>query len=165
MTTIACDGKTLASDSQCTGAYIDQGSYQKVLDAGHGFYALTGSPYDFSTMVDAAEQYLSSVTYTADGQPNPPDPYHFGEYEIMSELLYMPKDQDAYMSFISDKNGMLRVAHMQYPAAAGSGSPFAMGAMVAGADAATAVDAAILLDPNSGGEVVSYSLITNEGGA
>lgn len=165
MTTIACDGKTLASDSQCTSSYIEQGQYQKVYDAGHGYYAITGTPYDFDVMIEAAEQHISSVTYNADMQPNPPAPYSFGEYEISSELLFMPKGGDHWFSFISDSNGMLRVSHMQYPAAAGSGSSFAMGAMVAGADADTAVEAAILLDPNSGGKVVSYSLEVEEVGA
>lgn len=166
MTTIACDGKTLASDSQGTScSYIHQSNVEKIIPVNGGYYAIAGDLFDLDPMIEAAEAYFESVTYDAEGNPSAPLAYSFGDLEIESTLLYMPVNSNKCIVFNSDKNGMLRAISINYPIAIGSGQDFAMGAMASGASAKKAIKAAIKLDPYSGGEVVSYPLAVEEGGA
>ena len=132
MTTIAWDGKTLASDSQLTGSYVEQRNCKKLADRDG---CLVGASGDAGLMKLFIEGEIECF----------PD-------DSVEALIINKKTGKAQYQ------GQYGRLDMPKHTAIGSGAPFAMGAMLAGKSAVDAVKIAIKLDPNSGGRVVSRSI-------
>jgi len=128
MTTIAWDGKHVCCDSQMSSSYIDQNSAQKIFKKKNKLYAASGT-------------YSVIRGFVHDGKEIPDGSY----------LLEI--DQNTGKGMLIEKDGSFPV---KPPQALGSGSGFAMGALLNGASAAEAVKIAIKLDANSGGKVKTY---------
>ena len=135
MTTIATDGKIMASDSQQTGQYIDQIDCEKV-------FRIRGELVGISGDYAEARRYLEWLQNGAKKEDKP----HFEKDSDFDALHLTPQGV-----FCVTKN-LYRVA-VGIPAAVGSGGDFAMAAMMAGAKPRKAVEIAIRLDPHSGGRI------------
>lgn len=141
MTTIAWDGKTLAVDSQAGGDYIHQGPVQKLF---------LGGPKDPCLAVAVSGDMLDAPLYV--------------EW-IQGKREKKPEGAD-FSALAVDRCGQCYVICSEHesklkaglPEAAGSGANFAMGAMLAGADAETAVAIASTLDVSTGGEIQVFHL-------
>ena len=130
MTTIAWDGKTLASDSQMTSGFIEQFSYKKIRTVKGRHYGVCGRAGD-------ADNFFKGVEIPDDN----------------TEILEITSSGKCV--FIGKGNSRIK---MNGKTAIGSGCEFAMGAMLHGATAIEAVKIAIKLDPNSGGRVQSVKI-------
>jgi len=129
MTTIAWDGKTLAADSQMTSDYIETVSLNKI---------------------------LINKDHTIGGVGSCSDIKRF------SQDISMQIGKECEALVISNKTGKCQYhcdsgspLDMNFITAIGSGAKFAMGAMLAGADAKQAVKIASKLDPYTGGRIRS----------
>ena len=132
MTTVAWDGKTLATDSQQTTTFIMTAGVEKLMRIPDGpAFASCGK---YSDRVSLA-RWLSGAS------PEKPK----------IEEGFLAVVIDGGEAILYDNN--LVPMEIRPPFACGSGQEFAMGAMLAGADARQAVKIAIELDPNSGGDV------------
>lgn len=132
MTTIATDGKTIAADTQQCGSFITPVQTQKIWRVGNRLVGMTGNIED---------------------------------YPLFLKWLKSPKSEDKPIlgkHFEALVVGKLRVevfcrsllpVEVGAPAVVGSGSSFAMGAMLYGASPEEAVRVAIKLDPYTGGKV------------
>ena len=160
MTTCAYDGKILASDTLVSGPYLEQNAFQKITKVPHGFYMFAGALFDYEPMRDAFEYEVNNTLYTAEGEAVEPAPPSFDGMDISpySSLIYIPSTGGQYCYCYVDSEKCFRKMWLDPPMAIGSGTQFAMGAMIVGADAAMAVEAAIALDSGSGGDVVSYEV-------
>ena len=125
MTTIAFDGKTMAADKQTSGRYIE-GSVTKIRKINGSVYAATGG-------LEETEEFFAWVTAGGD-KPMIKD---FEALEAKSTNCWWRGEK------------LIR-CKTTVPAARGSGAGFAMGAMMAGADAKTAVNISAKLDPHTG---------------
>jgi ATP-dependent HslUV protease subunit HslV len=135
MTTIACDGKSMAGDgrSRDAGGLICSESIAKVRRLKDGrIFGLAGNPYD----LNAIEAWLN------DGGEFPQiDKDNF-------DLLVLEADGRAYS--YSPRGGR---SEQLLPAGAGSGIDLAIGAMEAGASAEEAVRIACKRHAGSGGKI------------
>jgi len=145
MTTIAWDGDIIAADSQMShGCYRCPGETEKVKCVNGWVYAITG----YSAWFDA---WISWHQGGCDPHTPPP--------------CGLPSDSTG--SFIASRNGECwsctrELPYMQKvfaPDAWGSGYQYAIGAMLAGANAASAVEIAIKADVDSGGQVHVFANI------
>lgn len=125
MTTIAWDGKTIASDSQSAGTYVDQHGATKIVKRDGKIIAGSGR---FSTVCE----------------------YFDGNTEFDDESYFIEIDQKTGKARVIEAKGSYPI---KPPQDIGSGCDFAMGAMLAGKSASEAVKIAIKLDSNSGGKV------------
>lgn len=138
MTTIAWDGKTLASDSRQIGDYVDQCNVTKIFTVGSSYLGLAG---------DSGKGQIFLRWYKDQTKPRP-DQHSLDGFEALiikgSRTYYVDKTCE--------------LIECGKPAAIGSGCDCAMGAMLAGATAIEAVKIAIKLDQYSGGKVRSIKV-------
>lgn len=132
MTTIAWDGKTLASDSQSNTSFAVQNKIKKIHVVGDKVIATSG----------CRGTALSFVNGEFDRFPN----------DEADALVVHKKTGKCFYQ------GHMAAIEQGKIHAIGSGSDFAMGAMLAGATSVEAVKIAIKLDPNSGGRVQSVKI-------
>lgn len=139
MTTIAFDGKTLATDSQITFGDMRAGYVNKISKVIGGVFASAGNQED-----DAA-----AVAWFNTGRKDP--------RPTLSALigLFIPSDGSAPQEF---NEKLVPMPIPNFPWVAGTGKRFALAAMLAGKDAAEAVKIAIQLDIYSGGDVNCYEM-------
>lgn len=160
MTTCVYDGKTISADSLMSGPYLEQAPYQKITETEYGYFMFCGSAFDYEPMRDAYIEDIEGTVVTITGEAIEPATALFSNMEIMqgSQLAFIPRDGGDYCLSIVDDKGAMRKLWLSPPMAMGSGGDFAMGALMVGATSKDAVEAAIMLDSGSGGEVVSYSV-------
>ncbi|ARW57297.1 peptidase HslV family [Pseudomonas phage vB_PaeM_G1] len=140
MTTIAYKDGIIATDGRITqGGVITDEDAEKRLEVDGIVFWLSGAVCDWKVL---AEAYVSG-----DGMEDQ-------ELKVSGLVL----DGDG-LHFISWDGGIYsEKVNLERPRAAGSGTQFALGAMMAGASAEEAVEAAKALDIYSGGTVRSYKL-------
>lgn len=135
MTTIAFDGKNIASDSQCGGAYLD-GGVRKVVKIGKSYYGVAGH-------LESMEQFFQ---WLRDGGDKPKIEHDsFEGLEVRGKSVYWWGEA-------------LVPCKIRAPTAIGSGTQFAMGAMLAGATAKEAVKIAAKLDSGTGQTIRSVTI-------
>ncbi len=139
MTTIATDGRTMAADTMSCSNFIDQRPSEKMLFV--PACAINPRPvlYGGSGCAESVERYFAWVKGEIDEKPK----FKSDDFTIISI-----DDREVYVMY--DQLHRIRVG---VPYAIGSGSEFAMGAMLAGKSPEEAVAIAIRLDKDSGGEV------------
>lgn len=138
MTTIAWDGKSVAADGQVTygGQYIGPKSFREIKRIDDTVYALVGSAALFDPF----------IKWYRDGA----DPY---------DPLCVEKDDTTALLVFQDGQCLMYKTNIPYPDelhapdAWGSGCEYAIGAMMAGADAKRAVEIAAVCNPGTGGEI------------
>ncbi len=135
MTTIATDGKTIASDSLMVGGYIDQVQAKKLWRIGD---KIVGGAGAYTSVLEFVE--WAKDGFNPDKKPSLP--------EDSFEALMVTKSKILYFD-----NRLIAMVPGR-PASIGSGTRFAMGAMLAGADPRQAVNIAKRLDTNTGGKTV-----------
>lgn len=135
MTTIAWDGEVLAADSQITSGEMRVGHYRKIGKRGRVLFGASGEQ-------GLAQRFIAWCAGGFNGDP--PEMTKGGS--SASGLVILG---DRILTF-SDTG--IDTVHGPYYAQ-GSGSPFAYGALAAGATAGDAVRAAIKHDCGSGGYV------------
>ena len=133
MTTVAFDGITLAADSQTNGSYVEY--HNKIARIGNVVVACAGT----------VSEIAQFQRWCKDRTKDKPILTDFSCLEIRSGKVYY-----------YDEN--LEPLTPSIPVAIGSGSDFAMGAMLAGATAKEAVKIACKLDSNSGGKIKTVTL-------
>ncbi|BAJ09099.1 peptidase HslV family [Pseudomonas phage KPP10] len=140
MTTIAYKDGIIATDGRITqGGVITDEDAEKRLEVDGIVFWLSGAVCDWKVL---AEAYVNG-----DGMEDQ-------ELKVSGLVL----DADG-LHFISWDGGIYsEKVNLERPRAAGSGTQFALGAMMAGASAEEAVEAAKALDIYSGGTVRSYKL-------
>lgn len=143
MTTIAWDGRALCSDSRCIYGHIKQRPVQKIFAYKGDFLAIgfCGSYNNHQAFIDWLLGKGEKPTIPSD---------------TAAGVIVVDKDLTAWC-YHSDGASRVPAATCE---ADGSGSPYAMGAMLAGANAYKAVEIAIKLDENSGGPVQCYDIPT-----
>lgn len=136
MTTIASDGKIIAADDQATNNFVFTCPNSKI-------HFIRGSWIGFCGDVASVEKMREWMEAGAHGDKRPvchgKDDWGALELTAAGEL------------FLWEGDG--RRFPVSKPFAIGSGADFAMGAMLVGATAVAAVEAAIALDPYSGGKI------------
>lgn len=142
MTTIAYDGAALACDSRSTTSFIDRRGAPKIKRIEGGVW--DGYLAGWSGETAVAQSLLRVI---AGGR----------EKHIKPDVAEVLLCKGIHVVWF-DEN--LEPVECGIPHAIGSGADFAMGAMLAGADAEKAVEIAIELDPNSNGEV--FSLVPSD---
>lgn len=136
MTTIAFDGKILASDSRAIGNYIKD-DYKKIFKINNKCYGITGN-YSSS---------LLFIEWIKNGGDKPKLDENNGVFEI--ELM----SQKAFYY-----GEYLIKVPQSIPCALGSGSVAAMAAMLSGKNACEAIEIAKLLDIYTGGKIQYYTI-------
>lgn len=137
MTTIACDGKTMASDSRQIGSYIDPVTAVKIREFNNCLIGNAGDPAILGT-------FIHWLREGCDKSKKP---------DIQENEFLMLKDGEIY--HYSKELNPIPVGN---PAAIGSGAKFAMTAMLCGKTPTEAVEIACQLDPYSGGEIQEFKL-------
>ena len=140
MTTIATDGKTMASDTQMSGGYIDRINAVKVGKNGIGML------FGASGCAEDAADFMGVMNGLQTQRPMPRLKYGH-EYKDFDALVVFQGDVYWY-----GVNGVPVLVGS--PAAIGSGGKFAMAAMMCGKIPREAVEIAMLLDPDTGGGVI-----------
>lgn len=138
MTTVACDGRTMASDSQVSGDYTDRAARSKLARVAGAVIGAAGVCTDVVRF---------QVWYADPAQAKPRLGKSFEALVARDGKLYY---YDAELTAIE----------LKPPAAIGSGNAFAMGAFYMNATAVQAVAAARKYDPFTGGRTVSIRLRT-----
>ena len=138
MTTIATDGHTMAGDSQVTGGGERVGLTQKIWQTADGRIVGASGPSSDCQMFNR---------WMLDGGAKPTL-----ASDNFSALILMPGGRVFYLCH------KLEPVEYLVPQAIGSGAPYAIGAMMAGASPAAAVAISCERDTGSGGEIVSLSL-------
>ena len=133
MTTIATDGKTMAADTQQSGAFIGQIDATKLYKIKGVVYGFAGTP----------SIYIKYVEWVKLGRPEDDKP----DTEDKWSVIYIVDGTIWY------EHHTLIPIKVGYPYATGSGCKYAMGAMLAGATPGQAVKIAIKLDSDTGGKV------------
>ena len=138
MTTIACDGLTMAGDGQAEAqGTIVSTKRQKVFRLNDGsLFGASGRTIDS----EAVAKWL------VDGGKKP---------KVKSEFTALRLHPDGRLDYLTDA---LEPVKIDIPAATGSGMDFALGAMSAGATAEKAVGIAARFDPSTGGEVICLAV-------
>lgn len=138
MTTIAWDGKTIATDSRWTrgeGIISSDADAKMIRRAGYRFF-VTGLFADAEPLIDA---FLSGRDTCS---------------EKLSVTVYAEKG--GHVMRVGADKGAIWKESAKVPDAAGSGWGHAITAMDMGADARTAVKMAIKRDSYSGGKIRTY---------
>lgn len=144
MTTIATDGKTIASDTQMSGCYIDRINAVKVGKNSVGMlYGAAGNAEDVA-------DFMSAMKDLAKKDPMP-RLKRGHEYKDFDGLVVSRGDVYWY-----GVNGVPVLVGA--PAAIGSGQKFAMAAMLCGKTPKEAVEVAMQLDPNTGGLAIEVGM-------
>lgn len=142
MTTVATDGKSLATDAQWTGDFKSYGGLNKILQhEGHVFGAAgtDSSIYKFYEWIKA-------------GQPSERPQIRTAERDSLIVLELTPTGR--LFAWYDD---LTRVP-APIPFAVGSGGPFAMAAMLCGKSPRDAVKIAAQLDPGTSGKISNYTV-------
>jgi ATP-dependent protease HslVU (ClpYQ) peptidase subunit len=140
MTTIAWDGKFIASDGQkSSGNYICPGSATKIIRRENMVFALTGISSLFEPMID---WYLKGAAPKECPRP-------LSENSSSFSILIIFKEGKAFKV----SSNIPYPEEVFAPDAWGSGGVWAVGALKAGADVRRAVEIAIECDTSSGGEI------------
>lgn len=134
MTTIACDGKSIAGDGLVTGNGVRHSMITPKV-----FRLKGGAVAGFSGSAFLHEHALAFLNGERDA-------IDFGDG---FEAIILHTD-----GRVECMDGHGRRYEQPSPCATGSGTPFALGAMAMGADAAQAVRVAISLDTHSGGGLI-----------
>lgn len=137
MTTIACDGKTMACDSRQIGAYIDNVKAEKIREFNGCLIGNAGDPAMLQT-------FISWLNAGGDKSKKP---------DIDDNEFLMLKDGKIY-----HYSKELNPVPTGTPSAIGSGASFAMAAMLCGKTPAEAVGIACQLDPFTGGDIQEFKL-------
>ncbi len=155
MTTIAWDGKTLASDSQSqVGNMITSTESQKIYNPQHGKWVINSSEIiaigiagDTSCIDEVISKLLLGINYETEFS------------SIVDFCLIAVTTKGSAYGLSKDKGDTLpsifKVGDMF---TIGSGDTYAMAAMKSGKTAKEAVEVAISLDVYSGGEIQEFSL-------
>lgn len=138
MTTIATDGRTMAADSRgCANELIRNDAEKKLHRLKDG--RVVGA----SGTITAARAYI----------------------RWLEEGGERPKIEGAFSAIVLNPNGSAQIHYnddepddLAFPAAIGSGTALALGAMLAGASPAEAVAIAAKRDPFTGGTITEMSL-------
>lgn len=144
MTTIAWDGKTLATDSQRTSGDIVESDDEKKLYVDIGGYLAVAGCGDLM----GSEEIFNWI------KSNKVDQFPKIDSKDVSSVICIKKDRSVLI-YRHDGHGR-SISHRGI-LADGSGWEIALGAMDAGATAVEAVEIAIKRDINSGGKVQSYT--------
>ncbi len=145
MTTIACDGKTVAADGlSCCGDERIETDTKKLIVDGQHIYGITG---DYPIFDAAVKWYLEGAK--PGEQPKASSEKNGGGWSF---LVFKP---DHVVSFTDD---MPYADTFPYPAAFGSGNDYAMGAMYAGKSSQEAVQIAAKLTITTGGIISVFNL-------
>jgi ATP-dependent protease HslVU (ClpYQ) peptidase subunit len=147
MTTIACVDGVIAADTQVTGSYISYES--KLIDDGDRIYCMVGECRYSRVLVELLQEGLS-LTECREALKDAEVDYKEGNFAVIVV------DRESEGTVLIHPN--LLADTLSEPWAVGSGSDFAMGAMVSGASAEEAVAAAIELDPGTGGEIETIEI-------
>jgi len=141
-----------------TSFYIEQSPYNKVSQTDNGYCMFAGVARDYQIMRDAFE-----LTFTEDENGNGISPHdvNVGEVEIdeTSSMVFVPNYGGDCCLIDVDSKGCLRSLWVSPPVSIGSGSPFAMAAMVLGHSSERAVETAAKLDMYSGGEIKTIEVV------
>lgn len=140
MTTVAFDGKVMAADSLQVGPWKCQTPCQKVFrDIGRfALLGFAGTRSDIDPIIEWIERGMSG-----------------DEVPDFSEISCLAVDREA-KTWLFDHSPSPFL--LDEPTAIGSGSVFAMGALLSGLNAQQAVEIAAKLDIYTGGEIVVYPL-------
>lgn len=142
MTTIACDGRSIASDTQATAGDERTSTTKRKIVVENGFvYGFTG-----------VCSYFEAVRKWHANGCDPDNMPKTGKDDRWNLLVFGPDGVRCY----SQETPYFE--EYEYPQAFGSGASYALGAMKAGAAAHQAVQIAIELDIRSGGHVKVISL-------
>ena len=137
MTTIACDGKSMAGDTLCTANGSVVAYHRKIERLSDG--RIVGSCGD-ATQCILIRQWLEA------GRDKP---------ELDDKVEAIVLNLDGTIDWWDKRFVPLRYIA---PMAIGSGGDYAIGAMLAGQDPVGAVEIAMIRDRNTGGDVETYSL-------
>lgn len=138
MTTIATDGKSMAGDGLVTGNdCVHATDFRKVFRLKDGrIVGFSGSAYHYSGFINWLES----------GGEVPSMDEHFEALVLNLDGSVLSYDQ------------LCRSIVQPTPAATGSGTPFALGAMDAGASPEVAVGIACKRNPSTGGQIIVEAL-------
>jgi len=139
MTTIAWDGKTMAADGCVSGDVIIQGGVRKV-------YLINGGMAGFAGLLEDGMIFIDWLRKGADGGNRP---------EMDKDFLGLYVNASGRVTEFGPKLFGYRAGK---PAAIGSGAAAAMGAMLAGKDALTAVKIAAKIDDGTRPPFRAYML-------
>lgn len=157
MTTIAWDGKALASDSQSqVGNMIISEDTQKIFNPSDGVnWLLNGEQInaigvagDTSCIDEVISKLSTDITYNTEFTPAV-DFCFIGVTDDGKAYVLVKDKGDIFPSIFSAGNMF----------AVGSGDVYAMAAMKSGKPAKEAISVAISLDVYSGGEIKSYKIL------
>ena len=149
MTMIAFDQFSIASDSQAyNDGIIEQAPFQKLIKKDKRIYALSGTALMLPAFIKWYEEGADPVSV-------PTFPGVKSQEDWQGNLLVW---EDGKFIHFSPIPAFPYGGEVPAPFAIGSGAKFAMGAMLAGASAAQAVEIAIKLDEGSGGPVQEINL-------
>jgi ATP-dependent protease HslVU (ClpYQ) peptidase subunit len=147
MTTIACVDGIVAADTQMTADYISYGS--KLIEDDDKIYCMVGEVSYAVVLVQLLQEGLNLSECREVLRENEID-YKEGKFAVV-----VIDRNDAGTVLIHPN---LLGDTLTEPWAVGSGGDFAMGAMCVGASAEEAVEAAIELDPSTGGEIETIEI-------
>jgi len=139
MTTICFKEDVMASDSHIVGAYIDQLSADKIYQIDNVLIGCAGAVSDIKKFIS----YITNGWREIDMPKKTVDTFEALVYDMSDSQLWYYDG-----SYTGVETGLI--------SAIGSGQGFAMGAMLAGADASEAVAIASELDPYTGGDIKVY---------
>lgn len=138
MTTVACDGRTLAADSQWnSGGRLSFGGVPKIQKIDDSWYGAAGEV----TLVNQFWAWLK-------GEGDPPECLAPEQRAVRMAAIELDPEGNIFLWY-----GTERTPIGDEFTAEGSGSDLAVGAMAAGADAIEAVEIACVFDSDTGGEV------------
>lgn len=140
MTTIATDGWTMASDSRLSGEYLDSDYFVKIHRVHRCLIGGAGDPSEFLMWLN----WFRHKQRDLDSYP-----------DMSGETGILVLKQDRTVLHYASTPFPISIG---LPAAEGSGSHIALGAMDAGASPEEAVRIAIRRDVNSGGRVRTFTL-------
>lgn len=160
MTTIAYDGKTLASDSQSTQGNIRvSNSAVKIFSATHRDWAVEGKrivAFGVAGNLHAANDLRNAMETFAGHKAG--DPFAKG---VTFAFIAIAEDRTVFVGGKYSDEDRSWVMQADAPVAVGSGGDFALGAMAAGAKAEDAVRIASKFDVNTNDSVSSINCWSN----
>ena len=146
MTTIAWDGKILASDTLSTSGNMKlSGTTIKIKRVGRYRVAFAGDSASANVFFDT---YLKLTLEVDSYQFEPHNPSQIDDFSIL-----VIEDNKDYCLIYNSSTGYWD--SFNYPISIGSGCKYAMGSMYTGADAVKAVEVACQLDVHSGLPVIT----------
>lgn len=143
MTTLACDGNTVAADSMIASDNMILPCEKKLLDLGNAIAGITGSSSMLRPVVDWIIKGGDPTKY-----PTCNPDTHFSVLIFAKDCAVLFSQGDPYPDIRS------------YPCAFGSGYRFAIAAMLCDKNPSESVLLASRLDPSTNSKVMSYTLHT-----